>query len=767
MKNFCTVVSLFACTVFYAQIVSIPDANFKHALTSTNCILDDADGLPVGDVDTNDDGEIQVSEALAVNYLDISSQNIASLSGIEAFSHLHQLNCSYNNLTSLVINSNYGWLMLDCSYNELTSLTGNINSTEMQTSYIDCSHNLLTSFDMTGNNFDYINCGYNQLTSFATSAHTYGLDLSGNLFTTYVDQIGAKYLGLSNCPLLTTAKIWYGGDGTTISNNPQLVSLQIGPEGAFEVHNNPVLASIDMKDGGVGLLTGDMDDPHYDFHNNPVLQFVCVDDAGNWYNEGGDDFFEAEQDGVEVSAGVGITFYCDLTPGGGFNTINGTVHYDCAGSNVGLNSSNVSLNLDSSSAAGTVNAVATPDNSGNYVFYGLGSGTVTPTTGNNYWTFSPANAPYSFSGTGNTQTADFCLSANGTHPDLDITIIPVVPARPGFDAVYKVHYRNKGTETASGSVSFNFDDNLSDAVSSVPAPDIQNTGSLSWNFSGLAPFESREITVTLNVNSPVESPAVNVGDVLTLSAAANSGSDETPADNTFNYLQTVVGSIDPNDKAVSRAVIGTAQLDQYLYYTVRFQNTGTYAAGQVVIRDMLSANLDVASLQVVSSSHPVRARMDDTARKAEFIFENIDLSDAASNESASHGYVTYRIKPKSSLIAGDVISNNAGIYFDYNNPVMTNTVTTTVTALANASFTSDAFSVVPNPTAGNVTIKLPGISNVSRVSVFNSLGQIVQNFKPAFENGEMTLDVGALRSGTYLLQVQSDNGTSTQKLVKW
>jgi hypothetical protein len=98
---------------------------------------------------------------------------------------------------------------------------------------------------------------------------------------------------------------------------------------------------------------------------------------------------------------------------------------------------------------------------------------------------------------------------------------------------------------------------------------------------------------------------------------------------------------------------------------------------------------------------------------------------------------------------------------------MTNTVTTTVTALANASFASGTFSIFPNPTAGNVTIKMAGIANVSKVSVFNTLGQIVQIFKPAFENGEMTIDVSALHSGTYLLKLDSVSGTSTKKLIKW
>jgi hypothetical protein len=48
------------------------------------------------------------------------------------------------------------------------------------------------------------------------------------------------------------------------------------------------------------------------------------------------------------------------------------------------------------------------------------------------------------------------------------------------------------------------------------------------------------------------------------------------------------------------------------------------------------------------------------------------------NEPESHGYIVYRIQPKSDVVVGETIHNTASIYFDYNLPVLTNDATTLV-----------------------------------------------------------------------------------------
>ena len=92
--------SLLPATRATAQIVTIPDANFKYVLLHGACVDTNSDNIGDTDADTDNDGEIQVSEALTVIGLNITMQNISDLTGIESFSNLQHLFCKNNNITS-------------------------------------------------------------------------------------------------------------------------------------------------------------------------------------------------------------------------------------------------------------------------------------------------------------------------------------------------------------------------------------------------------------------------------------------------------------------------------------------------------------------------------------------------------------------------------------------------------------------------------------------------------------------------------------------
>ena len=772
MKQFYFLSLLVVTCVAKAQIVNIPDANFKNALINTLCVAEYSWEPATDDADTNNDGEIQLSEAAAVQCLKLANQNIASLEGIGNFTNLMFLVCPYNQLTSLTV-TNPSLVLLDCSHYQLTSLTTDfINSCDYETT-LDCSYNNLTSVNLPADPFYFINCSFNQMTEFTLPPGTgvQYLSLDGNLFTTF-DSATVSYmthLSLSDCPLLTTATV--RTESAWISENPQLVSLVLGSDGEYTVTNNPVLQSISVKDGYYGYIDGDFPDPHYTISDNPMLEFVCMDDIGAWYYEG-EWFFQTEMMNLYgLQAGVNKTFYCDLTPGGTYNTIAGTIHFDCGGGNVAVDNGDVQINLDEGNN-GSINAVTGPTNNGSFVFYTNNSGIVMPSFGNDYFTVTPPSQTYSFNGSFEMQVMDFCVSPNGVHPDLEVSLIPLVPARPGFDAVYKIVYRNAGTEIQSGTLSFNFEDDKTDLVSAVPEALSQSVNLLSWDFAGLNPFETREIIVTLNVNSSVESPAVNNGDLLHFTAALTTALvDQTPANNTFMYDQIVVGSFDPNDKAVSRESIGISQLGDYLYYTVRFQNTGTYQAENVVIRDILSKKLDASTFEVVATSHSARSLVTRAATandpdKLEIFFEGINLPASQNNEPGSHGFATFRIKPKNNVVLDDVITNKAEIYFDFNSAIATNTVSTTVVALGLEDQIVNLFAIFPNPAKHTVTITLQNDAPVQSLVIYNLLGQQLKAITPNFENREMTIDISQFETGTYLLQIASGQSKTTRKLIK-
>ena len=357
---------------------------------------------------------------------------------------------------------------------------------------------------------------------------------------------------------------------------------------------------------------------------------------------------------------------------------------------------------------------------------------------------------------------NFCITPNGTHNDLEVIVFPLLPARPGFDATYALIYKNKGNMTLSGSVTFAFEDDKMDVVASDPNFSAQATGLLTYDYSNLQPFEMRYIFLTININSPQESPAVINGDQLDFTAIINPISgDEVAADNTSNFIQTVVGSYDPNDKTCMEGnTVGPQMIGQYVHYVIRFENTGTFPAENVVVKDMIDlTKFDLSSLIPTSSSHSFVTRIAADG-KVEFIFENIQLPfDDANND----GYIAFKIKTLPSLVVGDTFSNSANIYFDYNFPIVTNTTSTTIEILGNADFVfGDYVTIYPNPTQNSLNIKMNNEISISSINIYNSLGQLVL----VTTNPSESVDVSNLKTGSYFIKVISDKGISNTHFIK-
>ena len=140
-------------------------------------------------------------------------------------------------------------------------------------------------------------------------------------------------------------------------------------------------------------------------------------------------------------------------------------------------------------------------------------------------------------------------------------------------------------------------------------------------------------------------------------------------------------SCDPNDKLVAPKGCGTfnnISKNQPLTYTVRFQNTGTGPAHNITLRDQLDSDLDITTLRILLSSHTI-SHVEIIPDNALIIsYNNIELPDSNSNEPGSHGFVTFSVKPKPNLSEATTITNQAGIYFDFNEVVLTNTTLNTL-----------------------------------------------------------------------------------------
>jgi uncharacterized delta-60 repeat protein len=394
-----------------------------------------------------------------------------------------------------------------------------------------------------------------------------------------------------------------------------------------------------------------------------------------------------------------------------------------------------------------------------------GNYTLTPVFENPaYFGVSPASITLNFPAQTSPVSQNFCISPTGNHADLEISILPINVARPGFDSHYKMVYKNKGNQTQSGTIRLDFNDAATDMTVANPVIATQLPNVLTWNFTNLLPMESREISFTLNLNSPTETPALNSGDLLSFTANVLSTlTDDTPADNTATLAQTVVNSFDPNDKTcLEGAFIDANKVGEYVHYMIRFENTGTYPAQNISVVDMIdTSKYDVSSLVPVKGSHLFTTKISD-GNKVEFYFKDINLPYA---DATNDGYVAFKIKTKSTLEPGDIFSNAAAIFFDYNSAITTDAASTTVSFLATRDFeTNPFFTIYPNPAKGELHIGKTQTVEIKSIAIYNALGQLVL----AIPNAQkvMDVDVSSLKSGNYFISINSDKGISNEKFIK-
>ncbi len=358
---------------------------------------------------------------------------------------------------------------------------------------------------------------------------------------------------------------------------------------------------------------------------------------------------------------------------GASNTIKGIVYYDQNRNGI-LDAGEKLINdvLITTTKAGGAENSGLPFGGEFNIQVDTGTYKTTATVLRPYFTTVPSSISSVFTTYFNTASLSFALQPIPGRHDLYINLIPVSPARPGFDAGYQLIYKNQGTRTiATGTVKL-IKDNRTDFISASVTPDKVDKDTLTWNYTNLDPFSQVSISITLKLKPP---PTTIPGTIIKHIASIDPISgDFTPADDSSVLIQQVTGSYDPNDKLENNnGIIREAQITkgEYLNYTIRFQNVGTDTAFNIVIRDTLDDKVEWSTLQMISSSHDYRLTIKD-GNKCTWNFDDIKLADDKVNEPLSHGYVAYRVKPKNTLAVGDMVYNDASIYFDYNLPIETN-----------------------------------------------------------------------------------------------
>jgi hypothetical protein len=183
MKLTLIFVSLFLTSFVSGQILNIPDANFKNALVNLPCVDIGNDYTLDVDADTNNDGEISLTEAQAVTSLQLMQQSIQSLEGIQYFTNLQILNIFQNDLAALDVSMLTQLQELECSMNQIAALNLGILP---NLGVFNCQYNQLAALDFVGApNVWFLSCDHNLLTAIdvSTLSHLRSFQCDNNLFT--------------------------------------------------------------------------------------------------------------------------------------------------------------------------------------------------------------------------------------------------------------------------------------------------------------------------------------------------------------------------------------------------------------------------------------------------------------------------------------------------------------------------------------------------------------------------------------------------------
>ena len=658
-------------TIGNAQI-DIPDFNFKQALLNNP------------NVNTIDDGEISLAEAKAVTELNLSYMTccfnpnpITNISGIEFFSNLEILTIYKQELSSVDISENINLKDLNLVSNNLTTIDVS-NNTKLE--QLSLSYNDISQIDITNNTeLLALNMYDTNLTIIDVSKNTklQSLSLLNNELTE---------IDVTNNPELSSINLLNNNlSEIDLSNNSDLMFLRL--EGNeietldirsltiqnLDVSNNSNLKTIFMTGQKTRIWAFPGESYNEVFLNNcPQLEFICVDEQ--YVGAFSQLLVEANQ------ASCMVTTDCSLSDK---NRIQGNITYDTNGDGCG-NADDVPFIGGSKVSAVSLTTGESvwvyPNEVGIYnLFLDDDTYFIGPLIQNtNYYTFSTPIVPSPTLVPGGlaTLTTDYCVQSIGNFNDLEITIVPTTRAVPGFEATYQVTYTNVGTTTQSGTITLDYDSDVLTFSNSTSVVTSNSNGTLNWGFSNLQAMESGVITVYFTLNTPMDSPALNSGDILDFTVTVNEAIDETPDNNIMELAQTVVNSYDPNDKTCLEGdILDPDDVGGYLHYLIRFENEGTAEAVNIRIVDLIdTTKLDIESFVPLKSSHSYTTSITNES-EVEFNFTNINLPfDDVNND----GYVFFKIRSLNTLVEGDEIINSAAIYFDFNFPILTENSVVTV-----------------------------------------------------------------------------------------
>ncbi len=366
------------------------------------------------------------------------------------------------------------------------------------------------------------------------------------------------------------------------------------------------------------------------------------------------------------------------------------------------------------------------------------------------------------SATGNFNPKYFGLKCIGS-PGPDAALYTVNWFTRGNHQASYIYVTNRSCTPTAGTVTVNFSPKYIYDGQGEPLPTISTGTRLTWDISALPVYGVKSLYYWIE-NNPTTGH-LWMGDTVHSEYSVSTVIPDVDHSNDSAFVvDSVTSSYDPNLISVTPSGYISSAVTT-LKYTIQFENTGTDTAFNISVYDTLSDNVDPETLHFIMASHDMAAEVlkSDGQNIIKFDFANINLPDS-SHHGLCDGVVMYTINTRSGLAKGTEIYNRAGIYFDYNPVVMTNTVLNIVGPPAGIPEVSKCEhpKLFPNPVSDVLNIGLT--ADYSTFSTSNTVGQTVA--AGALDAKETKVNVRELPTGIYYITLRGAGGVNVQKFEK-
>jgi hypothetical protein len=372
---------------------------------------------------------------------------------------------------------------------------------------------------------------------------------------------------------------------------------------------------------------------------------------------------------------------------------------------------------------------------------------------------------------------NFGIHSSNSGVDLGVNIWPASVVNNGFPAGYTVKYYNNGTTSINNTITMVYDSTRVFQNATIPPSSINTvTHTITWQIPFVYSYSYNYLyveflsSVALTMNTPV---------VTTVQISNAAGNEISMLNNTSSLHQLSVSSFDPNDKLVvstnsdhvNEQNISSVNADQEIEYVIHFQNMGNYYATNIRIVDEMSTSLDENSYVLLGGSH--NCQVTRLGNVVTYKFDNIMLPAESDSQEGSQGFVAFKINAKSTLQAGDLISDQANIYFDYNLPVATNYANILMVDpymfLQSESFaiTNNSLGVFPNPMSDNAVVKFVAdedSQSVINLTDRNGKRMFTESFQTRSGYNYYQLQAGQYPDGLYFVEVITPSKTLHYKV---